>query len=92
MATNDVGQGLAQLEKAVRGAVELIGQLKADRSRLEQRMAHHEKELEVVRLRVTALEPMEGELRRLRHERKEILSQVDAMLKELNKLEPTMQG
>jgi len=36
---------------------------------------------------VTALEPLEGELRRLRQERKEMLSQVDAMLKELGKLE-----
>lgn len=90
MGENEVEQGLAQLEKAVRRAVELIGQLKADRSRLEQRLAHHEKELEAVRLRVAALEPMDGELRRLRQERKEILSQVDAMLKELSKLESAM--
>ena len=87
MAEDSIGEQLAKLEQSVHRAVELIKELKADRPRLEQRLAQQEKELEALRQRVALLEPGEGELRRLRQERKEVLSQVDAMLKELNKLE-----
>jgi uncharacterized protein involved in exopolysaccharide biosynthesis len=87
MSDKEVGDGLAKLETSVRRAVELINQLRAERPRLEQRLAAQEKEIEALRQRLAALEPMEQELRRLRQERKEILSQVDAMLKELNKLD-----
>ena len=87
MSDKEVGDGLAKLETSVRRAVELIHQLRAERPRLEQRLAAQEKEIEALRQRVGALEPLEQELRRLRQERKEILSQVDAMLKELNKLD-----
>ena len=87
MSDREVGDGLARLENSVRRAVELIHQLRAERPRLEQRLTAQEKEIEGLRQRLAALEPVEHELRRLRQERKEILSQVDAMLKELNKLE-----
>jgi len=87
MSDKEVGDGLAKLETSVRRAVELINQLRAERPRLEQRLAAQEKEIEALRQRLAALEPMEQELRRFRQERKEILSQVDAMLKELNKLD-----
>lgn len=87
MTENDVGDGLQKLETGVRRAVELINELRVSRSSLEERLQRQEKELDALRQRVTALEPLEGELRRLRQERKEILSQVDAMLKELDKLE-----
>jgi flagellar motility protein MotE (MotC chaperone) len=87
MTESDVGDGLAKLETGVRRAVELINELKVSRSSLEERLQRQEKELDALRQRVTALEPLEGELRRLRQERKEMLSQVDAMLKELGKLE-----
>jgi flagellar motility protein MotE (MotC chaperone) len=87
MTENDVGDGLQKLETGVRRAVELINELKVGRSSLEERLQRQEKELDALRQRVTALEPLEGELRRLRQERKEMLSQVDAMLKELGKLE-----
>ena len=87
MSDKEVGDGLAKLETSVRRAVELINQLRAERPRLEQRLAAQEKEIEALRQRLAALEPMEQELRRFRQERKEILSQVDAMLRELNKLD-----
>ena len=87
MTESDVGDGLQKLETGVRRAVELINELKVSRSSLEERLQRQEKELDALRQRVTALEPLEGELRRLRQERKEMLSQVDAMLKELGKLE-----
>lgn len=87
MTESDVGDGLQKLETGVRRAVELINELKVGRSSLEERLQRQEKELDALRQRVTALEPLEGELRRLRQERKEMLSQVDAMLKELGKLE-----
>jgi len=87
MTESDVGDGLQKLETGVRRAVELINELKVSRSNLEERLQRQEKELDALRQRVTALEPLEGELRRLRQERKEMLSQVDAMLKELGKLE-----
>ena len=87
MTESDVGDGLQKLETGVRRAVELINELRVSRSSLEERLQRQEKELDALRQRVTALEPLEGELRRLRQERKEMLSQVDAMLKELGKLE-----
>ncbi|HLC41824.1 MAG TPA: cell division protein ZapB [Methylomirabilota bacterium] len=87
MTDREVGDGLARLETSVRRAVEVIHQLRAERPRLEQRLTAQEKEIEALRQRLAALEPMEQELRRLRQERKEILSQVDAMLKELTKLD-----
>lgn len=87
MTESDVGDGLQKLETGVRRAVELINELKVSRSSLDERLQRQEKELDALRQRVTALEPLEGELRRLRQERKEMLSQVDAMLKELGKLE-----
>ena len=87
MTDRDVGDGLAKLETGVRRAVEAINELRVSRSSLEERLQRQEKELDALRQRVTVLEPLEGELRRLRQERKEMLSQVDAMLKELDKLE-----
>lgn len=64
---------LDQLEKSVKRAAETIARLKAER--------------EALTARVTALEADRAELTTLRQERKEVLAQVDGMLKELDKLE-----
>jgi ABC-type transporter Mla subunit MlaD len=75
-----LGERLTQLEQAVRRAGELISRLKAERAALE-------KELNDLRVRAGASEQERGELARLRQERKEVLAQVETILRELDKLE-----
>ncbi len=75
-----LGQRLTQLEQAVRRAGELITRLKAERAALE-------KELKDLRARAGASEQERGELARLRQERKDVLAQVETILRELDKLE-----
>ena len=77
--TNQTGQvdnladRLVELEQSVRRAAEVIAKLRAERDALQGRL--------------DALEPERAELRALRQERKEMLGQVDAILKELDRLE-----
>lgn len=85
---------LGQLEQAVHRAAELISRLKAERSQLvderadrEKRLAAQGRELEEARARLTRAEAAEAELAHLRQERREILNQVDGILKELDALE-----
>lgn len=78
---------LNQLEQAVRRAAELIARLKAERAGLEKRLAEQARELEHLRARTGTVEQERGELGRLRQERKEVLAQVETMLKELDRLE-----
>jgi septal ring factor EnvC (AmiA/AmiB activator) len=68
-----VTQRLAELEQHVRRAAEVIDRLRAERAELQARLQ--------------ALEAERAELRALRQERREVLAQVDAILKELDKLE-----
>lgn len=75
-----LGERLTQLEQAVRRAGELITRLKAERAALE-------KELKDLRARAGASEQERGELARLRQERKDVLAQVESILKELDRLE-----
>ena len=70
---DDLGERLAELEQSVRRAAEVIAKLRSERDSLQSRLE--------------ALEPERAELRTLRHERKELLSQVDGILKELDKLD-----
>lgn len=70
---DDLGERLAELEQSVRRAAEVIAKLRSERDSLQSRLE--------------ALEPERAELRILRQERKELLSQVDGILKELDKLE-----
>lgn len=72
MADN-LGERLAELEQSVRRAAETIAKLRSERDALQARLE--------------ALEPERAELRTLRQERKELLSQVDGILKELDKIE-----
>ena len=64
---------LAELEQAVRRAAETIAKLKSERDALVARLE--------------ALEPERADLRALRQERKDLLAQVDAILKEMDKLD-----
>lgn len=72
MAEN-LAERLAELEQAVRRATETIAKVKSERDALQARL--------------DALEPDRAELRQLRQERKDVLAQVDSILKELDKLD-----
>jgi predicted nucleic acid-binding Zn-ribbon protein len=70
---DNLADRLVDLEQSVRRAAEVIAKLRAERDALQGRLE--------------ALEPERAELRALRQERKEMLGQVDAILKELDRLE-----
>lgn len=82
-----LGDRLTQLEQAVRRAADLIARLKAERGTIEKRLAEQARELDDLRSRASGSAEERAELARLRHERKEVLAQVDGILKELDKLE-----
>jgi septal ring factor EnvC (AmiA/AmiB activator) len=82
-----LGDRLTQLERAVRRAADLIARLKAEQATLEKRVTEQARELDDLRPRASASAEERAELQRLRQERKEVLAQVDSVLKELDKLE-----
>ncbi len=82
-----LGERLTQLERAVRRAADLISRLKAERATLEKRVAEQARELDDLRYRTSASAEDRAEMARLRQERREVLAQVDGILKELDKLE-----
>jgi septal ring factor EnvC (AmiA/AmiB activator) len=63
---------LAELEQSVRRAADAIARLRAERDSLQAKLS--------------ACESDRAELRALRQERKDMLAQVDSILKELDKL------
>ena len=71
--TEPLADRLEELEKAVRRAAEVIATLRKERDTLVSRAG--------------AGDADRAELQRLRQERKETLSQVNAMLKEMEKLD-----
>ena len=71
--TEPLGERLEELEKAVRRAAEAIAMLR--------------KERETLQAKVAAGDADRAELQRLRQERKEMLGQVNTMLKEMEKLD-----
>jgi FtsZ-binding cell division protein ZapB len=73
MMDENLSERLEQLEKSVKQAVDSIAQLKRERDALQAR--------------IQTLEQDRAELGHLRQERKEVLSQVDSILKELDKLD-----
>ncbi len=77
MMPEELSLRLGQLEAAVHRAAELISRLKAERGDLQGRLDAQAREMEEQRT----------ELGRLRQERREILAQVDGILKELDSLE-----
>jgi len=68
-----LSERLAQLEKSVKQAAEVIAELRKERGALQARLL--------------ATEQDRAELSSLRQERKDVLAQVDGMLKELDKLD-----
>ena len=73
MPEQTLSDRLEELEKAVRRAAEVIAMLRRERDQLQARLG--------------ASESDRAELSRLRQERKDVLSQVNAMLKEMEKLQ-----
>jgi septal ring factor EnvC (AmiA/AmiB activator) len=71
--TESLGERLEDLEKAVRRAAEVIAMLRKERETLQAKLA--------------AGEADRTELARFRQERKEMLGQVNTMLKEMEKLD-----
>jgi len=72
-AAEDLAERVAELEKSVKRAVEAIALLRRER--------------EALLARVKSMEADRGELSSLKQERKEVLAQVDSILKELDKLD-----
>ena len=72
MAEN-LSERVAELEKSVKRAVEAIALLRKERDALQAKLG--------------VMEGERAELQTLRQERKEVLTQVDSILKELDKLE-----
>jgi len=70
MAEN-LSERVAELEKSVKRAAEAIALLRKERDALQAK--------------VTGLEADRGELQALKQERKDVLAQVDSILKELDK-------
>jgi septal ring factor EnvC (AmiA/AmiB activator) len=69
----NLAERLVELEKSVKRAVEIIADLRRERDALVARLA--------------AMESDRAELQGLRQERKEVLSQVDSILRELDRLD-----
>jgi len=90
LMSNALSERLGQLEQSVRRAAELIGRLKAERdhaeAELQKRLAEQARERDELRARLGALEESRREVNRLREERREILAQVEGILKELDTL------
>jgi FtsZ-binding cell division protein ZapB len=72
MTTENLSERVSELEKSVKRAAEAIALLRKERDALQGRLA--------------LMEGERGELQSLRQERKEVLAQVDSILKELDKL------
>ena len=73
MMAENLSERLVQLEKSVKQAAEVIAELRKERGALQARLL--------------ATEQDRAELSSLRQERKDVLAQVDGMLKELDKLD-----
>ena len=90
----DVQERLALLEQHVQRAIELIGTLRAENTRLaterrslDVRIADLTAEAEGLRVRLEAIGRLEAEQRRLLDERRQLLGQVEGILKDLARIE-----
>src|SRR5262249_15012894 len=73
LMAEDLAERVAELEKSVKRAVEVIAALRQERDALGAKLV--------------AVEAERRELQSLRQERKDVLQQVDSILKELDKLD-----
>lgn len=78
--TDGLAERLEALEKSVRRAAEAIARLRRERETLQARVTQLEGKL-------AGAEGEKNELQALRQERKDVLAQVDSILKELDKLD-----
>jgi FtsZ-binding cell division protein ZapB len=92
--TGDVQERLTLLEQHVQRAIELIGTLRAENARLgterrslEARVADLTAETEGLHTRLAAIERLETEQGRLLDERRQLLGQVEGILKDLARIE-----
>ena len=92
--TDDVRERLTVLEQQVQRAIELIGTLREENARLaterrtfEARVADVTAEAEGLRSRLGAIGRLEAEQRRLLDERRQLLGQVEGILKELTRID-----
>jgi FtsZ-binding cell division protein ZapB len=92
--SDDVQARLTLLEEHVQRAIELIGTLRAENARLaeerrglERRVAELRTEAEGLRIRLTVITRLETEQRRLLDERRQLLGQVEGILKDLARIE-----
>ena len=75
-----LAERLEQLEKSVLRAAETITRLRKERDTLQAKVAG-------VEARLVGVEGDRAELQSLRQERKEVLAQVDGILKDLDRLD-----
>jgi FtsZ-binding cell division protein ZapB len=94
VSDDDVQARIALLEQHVQRAIELIGTLRAENARLsaqhrgfETRIAELTAEAEGLRVRLGAIARLEAEQRRLLEERRQLLGQVESILKDLARIE-----
>lgn len=73
MTTENLTERVSELEKSVKRAADAIALLRKERDSLQARLA--------------VMEGERSELQALKQERKEVLAQVDSILKELDKLD-----
>jgi len=90
----DPQERLALLEQHVQRAIELIGTLRAENARLaterkglESRITDLTAEAQGLRIRLEAIGRLEAEQRRLLDERRQVLGQVEGILKDLARIE-----
>ncbi len=92
--TEDAQARLTLLEQHVQRAIELIGTLRAENTRLaterrsfDARVADLTAEAEGLRTRLEVIGRLEAEQRRLLEERRQLLGQVEGILKDLARIE-----
>lgn len=92
--TDDAADRLAVLEEHVQRAIALIGSLRAENARLNEaraadavRLQEIDAEAGALRARVAALARIESDQRRLLEERRQLLGQVEGILKDLARIE-----
>ena len=92
--TEDAQARMELLEQHVQRAIDLIGTLRAENARLgterrglEARIVELTAEAESLRVRLGAIARLETEQRRLLEERRQLLGQVESILKDLARIE-----
>jgi regulator of replication initiation timing len=86
IATPSAVEPLDRLEEKIKLLVSVIGRLRGEQSRVLEENARLQRELDVLRARLSDVEGAAGELGELRSERERIRSRVTEMLQQLDAL------